>query len=66
MSDPLGALAAGLPVEIGVENAGRRAELQLETLALADLKGRAAKPLNELGGGQADKPAAQLGDRHYW
>src|SRR5688572_17523417 len=60
MRDTLEPLAAGGPVEIGIEDAGGASKLQLEALSFADLQRRVAEPLDELGGGQANEVAALL------
>src|SRR5687767_4898172 len=61
MRDALDAAAARRRIEIGVEDAAWAAELELQAAALADLERRRPEPLDQIGRGQADQLAAQLG-----
>ena len=58
MGHALDARAAARGIEVGVENAARRAELELEADALADLERGIAEVRDEFGRGQAEDAAA--------
>jgi hypothetical protein len=50
-------------IEIGIEHAAPRAELQLQTIALADLEGRVAEARDQLLRAESDQLARLIGLR---
>ena len=60
MRDPLGSRGVARRVEVGIEDAPRAAELELEAAALADLQRGGAEPLHKIGSGQSNELAALL------